>query len=99
MYKKFRILKVDDIFTYQACGYGWRFFHKDLPKAIEDLMEISSERSLQIRTKKFNLTTLRKLSPIEFIVDSWNQIPIEVKTAGKLKQFKTQLRRHIISSY
>ena len=27
LYKKFSILKVDDIFTYQACGYGWRFFH------------------------------------------------------------------------
>ena len=66
------------------------FFNKDLPKAIEDLMEISSERSLQIRTKKFNLTTLRKLSPIKFIVESWNRIPIEVKIAGKLTQFKTQ---------
>ncbi len=99
LYKRFSILKIDDIFTYQACGYGWRFFNKDLPKAIEDLMEISSERALQLRTKKFKLTSLRNLSPIEFIVEAWNRIPIEIKKAEKLDQFKKQLRRHIIGNY
>ena len=99
LFKKFNILKVEDIFMYQSGVYGWRFINKELPHAISALMETSSERALTIRPRKFNLTTLRNLSPIEFITESWNKIPIEIKRTSKLKSFKELLRKNIISKY
>ena len=99
LFKKFNILKVEDIFTYQSGVYGWRFINKELPHAISALMETSSERALTIRPRKFNLTTLRNLSPIEFITESWNKIPIEIKRTSKLQSFKELLRKNIISKY
>ena len=90
---------MEDIFEYQAGVYGWRFVNNELLQAITELMEPSSERALTIRARKFNLTPLRNLSPIEFIIESWNKIPIEIKQTPKLQNFKELLRKNIISKY
>ena len=97
LFKKFNILKVEDIFEYQAGVYGWRFINNEVPKAISELMEPSSDRALTIR--KFKLTTLRNLSPIEFIIESWNRIPVDIKRTAKFQNFKELLRKNIISKY
>ena len=98
LFKKFNILKVEDIFEYQAGVYGWRFINNELPKAISELMEPSSDRALTIRSRKFKLTTLRNLSPIEFIIEQ-NRIPVDIKRTAKFQNFKELLRKNIISKY
>ena len=85
--------------TYKSVQFAGLTCAKMVPHAISELMETSSERALTIRPRKFNLTTLRNLSPIEFITESWNKIPIEIKRTSKLQSFKELLRKNIISKY
>ena len=99
IYKKQKILKVEDIYTYQACKYGWRYFKGDLPEAISNLMETCNARSKMLKTRNFKLKTLKNLSPIEFITEKWNRLPIGIKNLEKFEAFKTQLRNLIISEY
>ena len=37
--KKHKILKVPDLLGLQAAGYGWKYFNKSLPTAIDNFME------------------------------------------------------------
>ena len=99
IYKKLKILKVEDIHAYQACGYGWRYFKGYLPEAISDLMETCNARSKMLKTRNFQLKTLKNLSPIEFITEKWNRLPIGIKNVEKYEAFKTQLRNLIINEY
>ena len=99
IYKKLKILKVEDIYAYQACGYGWRYFKGDLPEAIANLMETCNARSMMLKIGNFNLKTLRNLSPIEFIKENWNRLPIGIKKIAKFVEFKTQLRNLIVDNY
>ena len=99
IYKKQKILKVEDIYTYQACKYGWRYFKGDLPEAISNLMETCNARSKMLKTRIFKLKTLKNLSPIEFITEKWNRLPIGIKNLEKFEAFKTQLRNLIINEY
>ena len=99
IYKKLKILKVEDIYAYQACGYGWRYFKGDLPEAIANLMETCNARSMMLKIGNFNLKTLRNLSPIEFIKENWNRLPIGIKKIAKFVEFKTQLRNLIADNY
>ena len=99
IYKKLKILKVEDIHAYQACGYGWRYFKGYLPEAISDLMETCNARSKMLKTRNFQLKTLKNLSPIEFITEKWNRLPIGIKNVEKYEAFKTQLRNLIITEY
>ena len=99
IYKKLKILKVEDIFVYQACGYGWRYFKGDLPEAIANLMSTCNARSMMIMNRKFKLTSLRNLSPIEFIAENWNRLPIEIKKTQKFVEFKSKLRNLMVDNY
>ena len=99
IYKKLKILKVEDIYAYQACVYGWRYFKGDLPEAIANLMETCNARSMMLKTGNFNLKTLSNLSPIEFIKENWNRLPIGIKKIAKFVEFKTQLRNLIMNNY
>ena len=99
IYKKLKILKVEDIYAYQACVYGWRYFKGDLPEAIANLIETCNARSMMLKTGNFNLKTLSNLSPIEFIKENWNRLPIGIKKTAKFVEFKTQLRNLIMANY
>ena len=99
IYKKLKILKVEDIYAYQACSYGWRYFKGDLPEAIASLMETCNARTMMLKNRNFNLKTLRNLSPIEFITEKWNRLPIEIKRTGKFIEFKTHLLKMIVDNY
>ena len=99
IYKKLKILKVEDIFVYQAWGYGWRYFKGDLPEAIANLMSTCNARSMMIMNRKFKLTSLRNLSPIEFIAENWNRLPIEIKKTQKFVEFKSKLRNLMVDNY
>ena len=99
IYKMLKILKVEDIYAYQACGYGWRYFKGDLPEAIANLMVTCNARSMMLKNRNFKLETLRNLSPIEFITEKWNRLPIDIKKTEKFIEFKTHLRKMIVDNY
>ena len=65
IYRKVHILKVEDIFKLHTCKYGWKFIHKKLPRAIDELMETGNERTLHIMHNRFNSLTLKHLSGVQ----------------------------------
>ena len=98
-YKKMHILKVEDIFKLQACVYGWKFINKQLPKEIDKLMKPGNERSLQIQHNKFNILSLKQLSPIDFITREWNKLPIIIRESPTINTLKKALCSHYIEKY
>ena len=77
-----------DIFDMQAASYGWKFINNKLPKAISNKLTRGSIRSLQIHCRRYDSTTLKQLSPIDYITRTWNEIPMELKRAKSLDSFK-----------
>ena len=98
-YRAMHILKTEDIFKSQACIYGWKFIHKKLPKAIDQFMEPCNERALHIKHNRFTSTTIKKLSPIDFITSEWNKLPRHIKDSGSINIFKKALCKHFIDRY
>ena len=98
-FSKMHIMKAEDIFKTQACIYGWKFIHKKLPKAISNLMEPCNVRALQIKHNRFNLLTLKQLSPIDFITREWNKIPQTIKESPSINVLKKSLCNHFIQTY
>ena len=98
-HKKMHIMKTEDIFKTQACIYGWKFIHKKLPKAIDQFMEPCNERALHIKHSRFNLTSIKKLSPIDFITSEWNKLPRHIKESGSINTLKKSLCKHFIEGY
>ena len=72
----------------QAATYGWKFINNTLPDAIANKLTRGSIRSLQIHCRQFDSITLKNLSPIDYIVRTWNKIPIELKNIAKIDSFK-----------
>ena len=70
-----------------------------LPNAIANKLTKGSVRSLQIHFRRFDSTTLKNLSPIDYIVRTWNKIPIELKNITKLKSFKKAFVKYKLASY
>ncbi len=98
-FKKMHIMKAEDIFKTQACVYGWKFINKKLPKAINKFMEPCNERAAHIKHNRFNLLTLKQLSPIDFITREWNQIPLAIKVSPSLNVLKKALCNYFIGKY
>ena len=99
LYKKQHILKAQDIFDMQAATYGWKFINKTLPEAIANKLDRGSIRSLQIHCRRFDSTTLKNLSPIDYIVRTWNSLPTELKAISKIKSFKKAFVRYKLAFY
>ena len=83
----------------QAATYGWKFINKTLPEAIANKLYRGSIRSLQIHCRRFDSTTLKNLSPIDYIVRTWNSLPIELKAIPKIKSFKKAFVRYKLAFY
>ena len=98
-FRKMHIMKVSDIFRTQACIYGWKFINKKLPKAIDHLMEPCNNRALHIKFNKFNMLTLKHLSPIDFITREWNKLPISIKESPSINVLKKALCNYHIDNY
>ena len=99
LYKRQHILKMKDIFDLQAAAYGWKFINDKLPDAIASKLTKGSIRSLHIHCRRFDSGTLKKLSPIDYIVRSWNSIPIDLKKAPSLISFKKAFINHKLQTY
>ena len=99
LYKSHHILKMQDIFDMQAATYGWKFINNELPDAIANKLTKGSIRSLQIHCRRFDLTSLKNLSPIDYIVRTWNSLPIEIKSVTKLKGFKKAFVKYKLGAY
>ena len=98
-YRKLHIMKAEDIFKTQACIYGWKFIHQKLPKAIAQFMEPCNDRTLHIKYNRFNLLTLKQLSPIDFITREWNQLPLHIKESPSINVLKKSLCTYYIEGY
>ena len=98
-YRKVHILKVEDIFKLQACKYGWKFIHKKLPRAIDELMETGNERTLHIMHNRFNSLTLKHLSPIDYITREWNALPLSIKESPSINVLKKALCNYYLEGY
>lgn len=99
LYKKHHILKAQDIFDMQAATYGWKFIYNTLPDAIANKISRGSIRSLQIHCRRFDSTTLKNLSPIDYIVRTWNSLPIELRAISKIKSFKKAFVKYKLAFY
>ena len=99
LYKRQHILKMKDIFDLQAAAYGWKFINDKLPDAIASKLTKGSIRSLHIHCRRFDSGTLKKLSPIDYIVRTWNLIPIDLKKAPSLISFKKAFINHKLQTY
>ena len=99
LYKRHHILKMRDIFDMQAALYGWKFINNKLPKAISNKLTRGSIRSLQIHCRRYDSTTLKQLSPIDYITRTWNEIPMELKRAKSLDSFKKAFINAKIETY
>ena len=98
-FKKMHIMKITDIFRTQACIYGWKFINKKLPLAIDHFLEICNERALHIKHRRFNMVTLKHLSPIDFITREWNQLPLNIKESPSINSLKKSLCNYFIERY
>ena len=54
---------------------------------------------LHIKFQKFNMLTLKHLSPIDFITREWNQLPISIKESPSINVLKKALCNYHIDSY
>ena len=99
LYKKNHVLKVHDIFDVQAATYGWKFINGKLPEAIANRLSKGSIRTLHIQCRKYESTTLKNLSPIDYITNTWNKIPMAIKKIPTLMGFKKALIKQIIEAY
>ena len=99
LYKRHHILKMKDIFDMQAASYGWKFLNNKLPNAIANKLVKGSARSLHIHCRRFGSLTLKKLSPIDYITRTWNEVPVELKRAPSLNSFKKAFMNLKIQAY
>ena len=99
LYKKNHILKLQDIFDVQAATYGWKFINGKLPQAIADRLSKGSIRTLHIQCRKYESLTLKKLSPIDYITNTWNKIPLTIKKNPTMLGFKKALIKQLINDY
>ena len=83
----------------QAATYGWKFIYNTLPGAIANKISRGSIRSLQIHCRRFDSTTLKNLSPIDYIVRTWNSLPIELRAISKIKSFKKAFVKYKLAFY
>ena len=81
------------------CKQPPKFINGKLPQAIADRLDKGSTRTLHIQCRKYKSTTLKKLSPIDYITNTWNKIPMAIKKIPTLMGFKKALIKQIIEAY
>ena len=92
LYKKLKILKVEDLLKNCLLSYAWKSFHSNNPTAIDELINKGSERSLNIIMKNYNSTTIRNMSPIFHMTRYWNDLPLEIKRSESINSFLDKVK-------
>ena len=99
LYRKHHILRIEDIFEMQAASYGWKFLNNEIPPALAKFISKGSDRTLQLKAKRYTKQNLKQLSPIDFCIRSWNSLPIDLKKSKSMNIFKNAYCNMKIESY
>ena len=99
IYKKLKIMKVKDLIQTSSLCYAWKAFHSKLPIAISDIIDKGSERNLSIKSKNYKTEKIKKISPLNHITQTWNNLPLSIKRKPTLKSFQKTRMKFVIDNY
>ena len=99
IYKKLKIMKVKDLIQTSSLCYAWKAFHSKLPTAISDIIDKGSERNLAIKSKNYKTEKIKKISPLNHITQTWNNLPLSIKRTPTLKSFQKTRMKFVIDNY
>jgi hypothetical protein len=105
LFKRFNILNVHDTFKLELATFMYKHFDHQLPNAFNNyftkhrdvhMYNTRNADDYNINQTKTNFAhkTIRTSGPIE-----WNKIDKNVKESKTIKQFRTQIKRNLISHY
>ena len=99
IYKKLKILKVEDLIKTNSLCYAWKAFHTTLPSAIFNMIDKGSERTMSIKVNIYPSHKIRNISPIHHITSTWNKLPLNIRRSSTLKAFQKAYMNFTIDSY
>ena len=99
IFKKLKILKVNDIIKTNSLCYAWKAFHTTLPSAILEIIDKGSERNMSIKTKKYPTQKIMNISPLYHITQDWNSLPLSIKRIPTLKAFQKARMNFTLDTY
>ena len=99
IYKKLKILKVEDLIQTNSLCYAWKAFHTTLPSAILNMIDKGSERNMTIKVNIYPTQKIRNISPIHHITSTWNKLPLNIRRTPTLKAFQKAYMNFTIDSY
>ena len=78
IFKKHKILKIQDLLKLKAVCYAWKYFHGELPSAISELMSTGGTRIHQLKGCRYSKEKHKKHSPIDYCIRTWNPLPLDL---------------------
>ena len=110
-FNSLRLLKLDDIFKYQAGKLVKNFIDRELPPSFDGYFKLTSDinqRKTQSRYpktlyynrkyKKQYKMKFERLSTIT-IPKTWNSIPREIRTQDKISTLAREYKNYLLSKY
>ena len=105
IYKKFENLKIMNIHKLEVDCFVYKFFHNKLPQCFADSFKLNSAVH-QRQTRKCNdihVPLMKKVICGQSILHNgpkiWNDIPVEIRSSHNLTNFRSKLKKYLISKY
>ena len=73
IFKKHKILKLQDLLKLQAACYAWKYFHGELPSAISELMSTGGTRIHQLKGCRYTTEKLKTNPSSKIIIEKRNR--------------------------
>ena len=103
VYEILEILKLNEVYSLEMAKFAYRRVNDLLPTGVARHFEFQNVRNT--RTRRNNSSSSERVifntnfgakSILKRSVDSWNEVPIEIKQAPRLKSFQRMLKSHLL---
>lgn len=100
LFSSLGVLKLTDLFIYNCGVFMHRYTNDNLPHSFQGMFHPLSEpnRTRGYKTARPNIKFLEQF-PDVFLPRAWNQLHLELKTAGSHHKFKKELFKSLHSKY